>query len=366
MSSKNLHQYAAIVDIKGQVIYDCIKKAFEHTGATSLVKNAQRVYVHVPLAATYFREGRPVQGTYLDVELAEAIALNCLDRQVIFYEAPATAHKNVEKLFERLGYVKLAEKHNYIQLLDLQIYANTHPESMIPLKYEFDYPPLSLPAFLFDKENLIISVGNPKAPFSEKVPGFKGLPFSLSGKALIMGSTLFRRKNLLHMAFTDIGLGLKDYIVDGLERIQLAGVPCIGINGGRYAGSLTGQIKVHPLEWDSLVISSNIGVADAVAAEMMGYQPSAVEYFLEIMRRRLILSSIDEISVIEIGESRARIREMLEKDNPFLAKGQLITLRKWISGMLGQISFWESPRLLATIIPGIIRYKLGKKKKTRF
>ena len=37
--------------------------------------------------------------------------------------------------------------------------------------------------------------------------------------------------------------------------------------------------------------------------------------------------------IFEIGESRAGIREMLRKDNPFLAKGRLITARDWIYGL---------------------------------
>jgi len=317
------------------------------------------------LAATLFRAGGPVQGSYLDAELAEAIALNCPHKQVIFYEAPATAHRNVTRLFEKLGYLKLAEKHSHIQLLDLQSYANANPRDIVRLDDRFEYPPLNLPAFLFDKENLIISVGNPKAPFSERVPGFKGLPFSLSGKALAMGSTLFGKKNLLHLAFADIGLGLKDYIVDVLERIRLAAVPCVGINGGRYVGSLRGQLELCPVEWNSLVISNNIGVADAVTAEMMGYAPFSVEYFLQMLRRQLVPSGMSEMPIFEVGESRARIREMLGKDNPFLAKGRLITARDWIFGLLGQVPFWERPRLLGSIIPSIVRYRLGKRKQNQ-
>ena len=110
---------AVVVDMKDQDPCECVRKAFERTGTASLIENAQRVYVHTPLAATLFRAGGPVQGTYLDAELAEAIALNCLHKQVIFYEAPATAHRNVTRLFEK-------------------------------------------PVFLFDKENLIIRVGIPK------------------------------------------------------------------------------------------------------------------------------------------------------------------------------------------------------------
>jgi uncharacterized protein (DUF362 family) len=120
MSAKSLAEPAVIDDMKNQDAHECIRKAFERIGATSLIKNAQRVYVHVPLAASLFRRGRPVQGTYLDAELAEAIALNCLHKQVTFYEAPATAHRNVGKLFEKLGYLKLAEKHSHLQLLDLR------------------------------------------------------------------------------------------------------------------------------------------------------------------------------------------------------------------------------------------------------
>jgi len=362
MPAQNLAEPAVVVDMKDQDPCECVRKGFERTGTASLIENAQRVYVHAPLAATLLRAGGPVQGTYLDAELAEAIALNCPNKQVIFYEAPATAHRNVTRLFEKLGYLKLAEKHSHIQLLDLQSYANANPQDIIRLDDWFEYPPLNLPAFLFDKENLIISVGNSKAPFSEKVPGFKGLPFSLSGKALVMGSTLFGKKNLLHIAFADIGLGLKDYIVDVLERIHLAAVPCVGINGGRYAGTLRGQFELCPVEWNSLVISNNIGVADAVTAEMMGYAPFSVEYFLEMLRRQLVPSDMSEMPVFEVGESRARIREMLGKDNPFLAKGRLITARDWIFGLLGQVPFWERPRLVGSIIPSIVRYRLGKRK----
>jgi uncharacterized protein (DUF362 family) len=360
--SASLAEPAVIADMKNQDVHECIRKAFERIGATSLIKNAERVYVHVPLAASLFRRGRPVQGTYLDAELAEAIALNCLHRQVTFYEAPAAAHRNVRKLFEKLGYLKLAEKHSHIQLMDLRTYENANPQDIIRLDCRFEYPPLILPAFLFDRRNLIISVGNPKAPFSEKVPGFKGLPLSLSGKALVMGSTLFGKKKLLHIAFGDIELGLKHYVVDVLERIHLAAVPCTGINGGRYAGSLRGQLELCPVEWNSLVVSSNILVADAVTAEMMGYAPFSVEYFLEMLRRQLIPSNMSQIPVIEIGESRARIREMLGKENPFLAKGRLITARDWIFGLLGEVSFWERPRLLGGIIPSIVRYRMGKRK----
>jgi hypothetical protein len=230
------------------------------------------------------------------------------------------------------------------------------------LNYRFEYPPTNLPSFLFDNGNLIISVGNPKAPFSEKVFGFKGLPFSLSGKALVIGSTLFRKKNLLHLAFTDIGLGLKDYVIDVLERIRSAAVPCIGINGGRYAGRMKRQVELFPVEWNSLVISNNIGVADAVTAEMMGYAPLSVEYFCEMLRRQLIPSDLSQMSIFEIGQSRARIREMLGKENPFLAKGRLATGRDWVLGLLGQVSVWERTRLLGSILPSIARYRMEKRK----
>jgi len=365
MSAKGPAKSAVVVDLKDQDTYGCIRKAFERTGTTSLIKYAQRVYVHAPLAACLFRAGEPVPGSYLDVELAEAIALNCLDKELTFYEAPATAHRNVRKLFEKLGYLKLTEKHRHIQLLDLQTYGKANPRDIIRVDSQFEYPRLDLPAFLFDRENLIISVGNPKAPFSEKVPGFRGLPFSLSGKALAMGSTLFEKKNLLHFAFADIGLGLKDYVADVLERIHLAAVPCVGINGGRYVGSLRGQVELSPVEWNSLVISDNIVVADAVTAEMMGYAPFSVDYFVDMLRRQLIPQSMSQIPVLEIGESRARIREMLGRDNPFLAKGRLITARDWIFGLLGQVPFCERLRLIGDILPSIVRYKIGRRRQSQ-
>ncbi|MDX1797528.1 MAG: hypothetical protein R3255_02655 [Candidatus Lokiarchaeia archaeon] len=232
------------------------------------------------------------------------------------------------------------------------------------MNYGFDYPPVRLPKFLFNSKNLIISFSNPKAPFSESVAGFKGLPFSLSGKSLIIGSTLFHKKNLMHLAFSDIGLGLKDYVIDALDRIHKAGVVCIGINGGHFAGSMVDQVKVEPIEWNALVISTSIGISDAITAELMGFNPQKIEFFANLAQKGLIPSNFSTIPIIEVGNCRNRLKEQLKLSNPFLPQGTPITTRKWIFGLLKQVSFTDRLHLISKIIPSIIRYKFTRKNKS--
>jgi len=354
---------AIIADIENRDIGKVVQEAFEQLDIMKLIKQSRELFVHVPLGATLFNEGTPIGGTYLDVELAEAIIRASEGKLVTFYEAPATVHENIKHLFEIMGYTQLAEKYSQVRLLSLAD-DNDLKTRKLPVDYGFDYPPLEFPEFLFDKENLIISFSNPKAPFSEKVAGFKGLPFSLSGKALIMGSALFRKKNLIHLAFHDIGLGLKDFVIDGLGQIRKAGVTCIGINGGRFAGGMIDQVKVHPVDWNVLVISSNIGIADAVTASLMGFNPQELVYFAYLAEKGYIPSDLRNISVIEIGNGRNRLEEQLIEKNDFLPQGAPITTRQWVFGLLNQVSFKDRLRMAGKMIPAMIKYKISKKRKS--
>jgi len=362
MSSENKSlENVVIVDIENQDLNESIHIAFEKAGILDLIQKAREIFVHVPLGATFFRDGVPLEATYLDVELADAIISVCSGKPITFYEAPATAHRDVKILFEKLGYQKLVEKHSQARVLFLEKDI-MDKDDIVSLNYGFDYPPIELPGFLFDRGNLIISFSNPKAPFSEKVAGFKGLPFSLSGKSLIMGSTLFSKKNLLHLAFSDIGLGLRGYIVDALDKIHEAGVTCVGINGGRYAGAMIENVRVTPVEWNVLTISKNTAITDAVSAELMGFNPQEIDYFIELAQRGLIPFDPRTIPVIEMGDGRARIGRQLKENNPFLSKGSPISTRQWIFGLLGQMSFKDRLHIFRKVIPSIIRYKIGKKK----
>ena len=357
-----MQEKAIIIDIENRDLITSLHEAFQQAGILPLIKQSREMYVHVPLGATLFHDGNAIGGTYLDVELAEAFIKTCSGKPITFYEAPATAHSNVKILFEKLNFTKLTEKYTNVRLLDLNDDSKGNFDR-VSLNYGFDYPPLELPGFLFDKENLIISFSNPKAPFSERVIGFKGLPFSLSGKALIMGSTLFPKKNLLHMAFSDLGLGLKDYIIDGLDKINKTGVICIGINGGPLAGALIKQVKVHPVDWNLLVVSTNVGIADAVTASLMGFQPQQIGYFTGLVQKNLIPSDMSTISVIEIGNSRARLEHQLKNNNPFLPQERPINTRQWIFGLMGQVSLKNRLRMAGRILPSVIKYKLARKKK---
>jgi len=354
---------AIIVDIENRNLDDVLKEAFTQLNIGTLIKQAQEIFVHVPLGATLFKDGVPIGGTYLDVKLAEALVKATENKPITFYEAPATAHRDIMGLFDKLGYTQLAEKYSHVRLLFIEENKNVKI-SNVSFGYEFEYPPLELPEFLFDKRNLIISFSNPKASFSEKVAGFKGLPFSLSGKALIMGSTLFSKKNLLHLAFSDIGLGLKDYVIDGLKKIHEAGINCIGINGGKFAGSMMDQVKVNPVEWNLLVISKNIGIADAVTASLMGFEPQEMVYFKDLAQKGIIPFDLGTIPVIEIGNGRARLEQQLKEKNDFLPQGTPITTRKWVFGLLSQVSFADRLRMAGKMVPSIIKYKISKKRKS--
>jgi hypothetical protein len=363
MSSENKSlENAVIVDMENQDLNESIYKAFEQARILSLIEKAQEIFVHIPLGATFFRDGVPLEATYLNVELAEAIISVCSRKPITFYEAPATAHRDVKILFEKLGYHELIEKHSQTRVLFLEK-DTMDKNDIVSLNYGFDYPPIELPGFLFDKKNLIISFSNPKAPFSEKVAGFKGLPFSLSGKSLIMGSTLFSKKNLLHLAFSDIGLGLKGYIVDALDKIYEAGVTCVGINGGRYAGAMIENVKVTPVEWNLLTISKNTAITDAVSAELMGFNPQEIGYFIELAQKGLIPFDLSTIPVIEMGNGRARIESQLKENNPFLSQKSPISTRQWIFGLLSQMSFKDRLHIMRKIMPSVLRYQIGKKKK---
>ena len=357
-SDDDMSEKTIIIDLDNQNISKCLYEAFLQAGILPIIEQVQKIYVHVPLGATFFKEDHPIGGTYLDIEFAEAIVSICEDKPVTFYEAPATSNRNIKGLFEKLGYIELVKKYSQVQLLCLE-----EDQNSITLNYGFHYPPVKLPAFLFDKNNLIISFGNPKAPFSEVVAGFKGLPFSLSGKSLIIGSTLFPKKNLLHLAFSDIGLGLKGYVIDALDRIHKEGVICVGINGGRFAGAMIDQVKLNPVDWNVLVVSTNIGLADSVTAGLMGFDPQNVEFFIDLIKKELIPSDLKAISVVEIGNSRERLSQQLKDSNPFLPKGTAITTRQWIFGLLKQVSFKDRVQLMGRMIPSIIRYQFKKKKK---
>jgi hypothetical protein len=347
-----------IVDLENQNISNCLHEAFLQAGILPMIEQIREIYVHVPLGATFFKDGNPIGGTYLDIEFAKALISICEGKPVTFYEAPATSNRNIKGLFEKLGYTELVKKYSQVQILCLE-----EDQNSITLNYGFEYPPVKLPAFLFDKNNLIISFGNPKSPFSEVVAGFKGLPFSLSGKSLIIGSTLFPKKNLLHLAFSDIGLGLKGYVIDALDRIHKEGVICVGINGGRFAGAMIDQVKLNPVDWNVLVVSTNIGLADSVTAGLMGFDPQNVEFFIDLIKKELIPSDLKAISVVEIGNSRERLSQQLKDSNPFLPKGTAITTRQWIFGLLKQVSFKNRVQLMGRMIPSIIRYQFKKKKK---
>ncbi|MFX1571911.1 MAG: hypothetical protein ACFFB0_04130 [Promethearchaeota archaeon] len=364
MNSGNVVQdKAIIIDLENREIVKGLYEAFLQAEILPLIDKAHEIYVHVPIGASFFRDEQPVEGTYLDVEFAEAIIIASAGKPITFYETPATSNRNIENLFEKFGYTQLASKYSQVRILCLKE-KSLKPEDIVSLNYGFDYPPVRLPRFLFNNKNLIISFSNPKAPFSEFVAGFKGLPFSLSGKSLIIGSTLFPKKNLLHLAFSDIGLGLKDYIVDALERIHKAGVVCVGINGGRFAGSLIDQVKVEPIDWNALIVSTSIGISDAVTAELMGFKSQEIEFFTNLAQKGLIPSNTSITPITEIGNSRYRLEKQLKLNNPFLPRGTSITTRQWIFGLLKQVSFKDRLQLIGKIIPSIIKYKFTRKKKS--
>lgn len=362
MNSGNLVQdKAIIIDLENREMGKGLYEAFLQAEILPFIDKAHEIYVHVPIGASFFRNEQPIEGTYLDVKFAKSIILASAGKPVTFYETPATSNRNINSLFEKFGYNKLARKYPQVRVLCLKEEL-LKPEDLVSFNYGFDYPPIRLPKFLFNNENLIISFSNPKAPFSENVAGFKGLPFSLSGKSLIIGSTLFHKKNLLHLAFSDIGLGLKDYIIDALDRIRKTGVVCIGINGGRFAGSMVNQVKVEPVEWNTLVISKSIGISDVVTAGLMGFNSQKVEFFANLAHKGLIPFNISSIPIIEIGNSRNRLKEQLKLNNPFLPQGNPITTRQWIFGLLKQVSFKDRLHLIGEIIPSIIKYKLTRRK----
>ena len=178
-----------------------------------------------------------------------------------------------------------------------------------------------------------------------------------------MGSTLFPKKNLLHLAFHDAGLGLKDYIIDGLNEIREAGVTCIVINGGRFVGGMIDQVKVQAVEWNVLVISSNIGIADAATASLMGFDPQEMVYFASLAEKGLIPSDLSTVSIIEIGNGRSRLEHQLKEKNDFFPQGSPITTRQWIFGLLGQVSVKDRLRMAGKMIPSVIKYKFSKKRK---
>ena len=364
MSSGNVVQdKAVIIDLENRDLSKSLYEAFLQAEILPVINQSHEIYVHVPLGATFFKDKQPIEGTYLDVKFAESIILASGGKPVTFYETPATSNRNIEYLFEKFGYTQLAKKYPHVRVLCLKE-DSLETENSVSLNYGFDYPPVRLPKFLFNNKNLIISFSNPKAPFSKFVAGFKGLPFSLSGKSLIIGSTLFQKKNLLHLAFSDVGLGLKDYVIDALDRIHKAGVVCIGINGGYFAGSMVDQVKVEPIEWNTLVVSTNIGTSDVIAAELMGFNPQKLEFFTNLAQKGLIPFNISTIPVIEIGNSRNRLKEQLRLNNPFLPQGTPITTRQWIFGLLKQVSFINRIHLIGKIIPSIIKYKFTRKSKS--
>jgi uncharacterized protein (DUF362 family) len=362
MNSENQeNEKAVILDMTLENLRKHVHEAFDKAGITSLIKNSREVYIHVPVGATFFKDQVPLEGTYLNVELADAIISVCAGKKVTIYETPATAHKNIKNVFEKLGYIDLIEKYSNVQLLYFEE-DSFNKEEVVALDYGFEYPPLNLPSFLFDKENLIISFSNPKAPFSEKVAGFNGLPFSLSGKALIMGSILFSKKNLLHLAFSDLGIGLQGFIVDALDKIRKAGVTCVGVNGGHFAGVMEGNVKVSPVEWNILTISKNLAITDLITASLMGFKPHEVEFFLNLNQKGLCPIEPNTIDIVEIGNGRARLEDQLKSENQFLPSGTPIKTRQWIFGLLSQISPKDRLPLMGRILPSIIRYKFSKKK----
>ena len=352
---------AVILDMNFKNLREQVKDAFNKARITSFIQNSREIYIHVPVGATFFKEQAPIEGTYLNVKLADAIISACSGKKITIYETPATAHRNIRNVFEKLGYNELTEKYSNVQLLYFEE-DSFENEDVVSLDYGFDYPPLNLPSFLFDKENIIISFSNPKAPFSENVIGFNGLPFSLSGKALIMGSILFSKKNLLHLAFSDLGIGLQGFIVDALDKIHKAGVTCVGVNGGRFAGVMKGNVKVSPVDWNILTISKNLAVADLITASLMGFKPQEIEFFLNLNQKGLSPADPSNVEVIEIGSGRLRLENQLKSENLFLPSGTPIKTRQWIFGLLGQISPKDRLPLMSRIISSIIRYKFSKKK----
>ena len=362
MNSENQkYEKAVILDMTSGSLNEQVHIAFENAGIIPLIQDSREVYIHVPVGATFFKDQSPLEGTYLNVELVDAIISACSGKKITIYETPATAHRNIKSIFEKLGYNELIEKYSNVQLLYFEE-SSFDNEDVVSLDYGFDYPPLNLPSFLFDKENLIISFSNPKAPFSENVIGFNGLPFSLSGKALIMGSILFSKKNLLHMAFSDLGIGLQGFIVDALDKIHRAGVTCVGVNGGRFAGVMEGNVRVSPVDWNILTISKNLAVADLITASLMGFNPLEIEFFLNLNQKGLCPPDPSNIEVIEIGNGRARLENQFKSENLFLPSGTPIKTRQWIFGLLGQISPKDRLPLMSRIIPSIIRYKFSKKR----
>lgn len=123
------------------------------------------------------------------------------------------------------------------------------------------------------------------------------------------------------------------------------------------------QVKVEPIDWNALIVSTNIGISDAVTAALMGFKPQNIEFFSNLAQKGLISPNTSTIPIIEIGSSRNRLEKQLKLNNPFLPRGTPITTRRWIFGILKQVSFKDRLNLIGKIIPSIIKYKFTRKHK---
>jgi hypothetical protein len=72
---------------------------------------------------------------------------------------------------------------------------------------------------------------------------------------------------------------------------------------------------------------------------------------------------MSNISVIEIGNGRARLERQLKNNNPFLPQERPINTRQWIFGLMKQVSLKNRFHMAGRILPSVIKYKFGRKKK---
>lgn len=179
--------------------------------------------------------------------------------------------------YEKLGYLELSKRYG-VKLIDLNrdSYEIKFNPNALYLK-EFEYP-LSL------KDSYVVSVPVLKKHSITKVTlSLKNmLGATIGDRALVAKKGRFHRK--LSESIVDVNLHLK---------------PKLAIIDGRVAG-VGGELMSRPKKLGVMVFSSDLVAADAVAASLIGEDPSSIEHLKLAHEVGLGVADLSKIRVVVV------------------------------------------------------------------
>jgi len=215
--------------------------------------------------------------TTTPVDTVEALVKYFVEKRYEVIVAEGSGWGETPEIFEKLGYMKLAEKYG-IELVDLnndEFELVRNPNALFLKEFEF---PLTL------KDAFIISVPILKEHSITTV--------TLSLKNML-GATLgekgrVSRKGRFHKS-------LDKSIVDINMYIR----PDLAVIDGRTAG-IGGELRARPKKLGIMIFSQDLVAADAVGAKFLGKDPTKISYLQLAQKVGLGVADPKKIEVIEV------------------------------------------------------------------